>query len=77
MHTNNYVPVIVQRSARTAAHLHCQDKVTLSKLKKIVHRSYRHRMNVEMHRITQGFIDPYEYNDSTAYSCRLTAWDVW
>lgn len=75
--TNNFVPVIVQRGARIAAHKHCWDKVNISQWKKVVHRAYRHHMNIEMHKITQGFVDPYEYDDSAPYACRLTAWDVW
>ena len=77
MHTNNFVPVIVERSARRAAHRGCWDKISISDDKKRAHRSYRHRMNIEMHKITLGFIDPYEYNDSAPYACRLTSWDVW
>lgn len=77
MHINNFVPVIVERSARRAAHRGCGDRVSISKDKKKAHRSYRHRINIEMHKLALGFIDLYEYDDSALYACRLTSWNVW
>lgn len=78
MHLNNYIPVLVERSARIAAHKYMLNGVNLSKDKKIVQRTYRRKMNIEMYLIINGFKDVYEFDDSPShYSCKLTDRDVW
>lgn len=76
MHINNIIPVIVERSARIAAHRKMCDMVSISYEKKKVHRAYRRRVSIELHKITIGLVDSYEYDDSPAPYQKLTSRDI-
>jgi hypothetical protein len=77
MHRNNYVPTIIEKSARRATRMVCSGTRTMTYFKKAAHRAYRRRMSMHLHDITMGNIDAEEYDDSAPSSCRCTAWDIW
>jgi hypothetical protein len=73
--TNNFIPTIIARSARRAAHFLAGDKISLTYYKSLMNRTYRHKMKLQMQAIVKGRIDADsdEYDDSAK---RLTGWDV-
>ena len=73
--TNNYVPTIVERSARRATRIVCSGEKHMRYYKKAAHRAYRHMMNQRLHDITTGKTDSEEYNDDRGH-CRCTGWDI-
>ena len=76
MHRNNYVPTIIEKSARRATRIVCSGERSMRYYKKAAHRAYRHRMNTHLHDIIVGNVDPDEYDDTAPYSCRCTSWDI-
>lgn len=74
--TNNYVPTIVERSARRATRYVCSGERSMRYYKKSCHRSYRRMMNQQLNDITSGYIDPDDYNDEPGH-CKCTSWDIW
>ena len=74
--TNNYVPTIVERSARRATRYICGGGRAMRYYKKSAHRSYRRMMAIQLHDISRGQIDPEEYNDERGH-CRCTGWEIW
>jgi hypothetical protein len=74
--TNNFVPTIVERSARKATRYVKVRPRTMSYFKKSAHRSYRRMMNIQLHSISNGKINSEDYNDSPGH-CRCTACDIW
>jgi hypothetical protein len=77
MHTNNFVPNIVQKGTRRAARRWTRRSLRLADDKARVHRAYRHRMRIRVNNIAKGFVDWDDYDDHAPQSCTLTAWDVW
>jgi len=73
--TNNYVPTIIERSARRATRIVYSGERSMRYYKKACHRSYRRMMNQHLNDITSGYIDAEEYNDETGH-CRCTSWDI-
>lgn len=74
--TNNYVPTIVERSARRATRYICGGSRAMRYYKKEAHRSYRRMMSMHLYSIVRGEIDPEEYNDEPGH-CKCTSWDIW
>jgi hypothetical protein len=74
--TNNYVPTIVERSARRATRYVCGGDRRMRYYKKASHRSYRRMMNQQLNDIASGYIDPDKYNDEPGH-CKCTGWDIW
>jgi hypothetical protein len=74
--TNNYVPTIIERSARRATRRICGGDRALRYFKKSSHRSYRRMMNQQLSDITSGYIDVEDYNDEPGH-CKCTSWDIW
>jgi len=77
MHRNNYIPTIVERSARRATRIVCNGPARLTSFKAMVHRAYRRKMKMQMHEIICGNLDSEEYDDTATGNCRCTAWDIW
>ena len=75
--TNNYVPTIVEKSARRSTRYVCSGERSMRYYKKAAHRGYRRVMNQRLHDIAFGYVDPDEYNDSPPKSCTCTSWDIW
>lgn len=73
--TNNYVPTIVERSARRATRIVCSGERSMRWYKKSCHRAYRHMMNQHLHDIANGSVDAEEYNDEPGH-CKCTSWDI-
>ncbi len=74
--TNNYVPTIVERSARRATRYVCSGGRSMRYYKKSCNRSYRRMMNQQLNEISSGYIDPDDYNDEPGH-CKCTSWDIW
>jgi hypothetical protein len=74
--TNNYVPTIVERSARRATRHVCSGDRAMRYYKKFAHRSYRRMIRFHLYSISSGYVDPEEYNDEPGH-CRCTSWDIW
>ena len=73
--TNNFVPTIVERSARQATRIVSGGNRAIRWHKKNSHRSYRRMMKSHLHEIILGSIDFEEYDDSPG-KLKCTGWDI-
>lgn len=77
MHINNYVPTIVEKSARRATRIvYCGGARALKFWKKRAHRAYRHNIKTQLRRIVSLDMEIDDYNDTPSNSQRCTFWDI-
>jgi len=74
--TNNYVPTIIERDARVAARIGTGGRADLSYWKAKAHRAYRRKMRTQLHIIAKGFLDAYEYDDTSIGTSHCSGWDI-